>query len=105
MDVSLANVTGDTSRKRAGENADLFIHEEVLVEILARLPVRSLLRFKCVCKTWFSLIGSEYFAGKHLSTRSMMFKNYNFGNLLVDYHHNPNGDNGMTGLRFLASGL
>ncbi|GAB2298395.1 hypothetical protein Dimus_032460 [Dionaea muscipula] len=38
MEGSMAIVTGDTSRKRAGENADLFIHEEVLVEILARLP-------------------------------------------------------------------
>ncbi|GAB2298397.1 hypothetical protein Dimus_032462 [Dionaea muscipula] len=102
MEVSLANVTSDTSRKRARQNADLFFHEEVLVEILARLPVRSLLRFKCVCKTWFSLIGSEYFAGKHLSARSMMFKDDNYKNLLVDYHHNPDGHNGMTCLQFLA---
>ncbi|GAB2298404.1 hypothetical protein Dimus_032469 [Dionaea muscipula] len=99
MEGSTANVTGDTlgktSRKRARQNPDLFFHEEVLVEILARLPVRSLLRFKCVCKTWFSLIGSEYFAGKHLSARSIMFKDYNFENLLVDYHQSPNGDNPM----------
>ncbi|GAB2298389.1 hypothetical protein Dimus_032454 [Dionaea muscipula] len=100
---SSADVAGDTSRKRAGQNADLFIHEEVLVEILARLPVKSLLRFKCVCKTWFFLIGSEYFAGKHLSTRSMMFKDYNFENLLVDYHQSHHGgDNTMRCLKFSA---
>ncbi|GAB2298388.1 hypothetical protein Dimus_032453 [Dionaea muscipula] len=90
MEGGTANVTGDnlgqtSSRKRATQNADLFIHDEVLVEILARLPVRSLLRFKCVCKTWFSLIGSQYFAEKHLSVRSMMFKDYNFENLMVDH--------------------
>ncbi|GAB2298412.1 hypothetical protein Dimus_032477 [Dionaea muscipula] len=75
--------------RTANLSGDLFFPEEVVVEILARLPVRSLLRFKCVCKTWFSLIGSEYFAGKHLFARSMVFKHYNFENLLVDYHHSP----------------
>ncbi|GAB2298393.1 hypothetical protein Dimus_032458 [Dionaea muscipula] len=99
MEGSTENVTGDTlgqiSRNRARQNADLFIHEEVLVEILTRLPVRSLLRFKCVCKTWFSLIRSEYFVGKHLFVRSMMFKDYNFENLLVDCHHIRNGENGF----------
>ncbi|GAB2298408.1 hypothetical protein Dimus_032473 [Dionaea muscipula] len=102
MEGSRANVTGDTLRKRARQNANLFIHEEVLVEILARLPVRSLLRFKCVCKTWFSLIGSEYFVDKHVSARSMMFKDYNFENLLVDYHQNPDLNNDMRCLQFSA---
>ncbi|GAB2298411.1 hypothetical protein Dimus_032476 [Dionaea muscipula] len=84
MERSTPNLTSDTHG-----HANLFFPEEVVVEILARLPVRSLLRFKSVCKTWFSVIGSEYFAGKHLFARSMMFKNYNFENLLVDYHHTP----------------
>ncbi|GAB2298391.1 hypothetical protein Dimus_032456 [Dionaea muscipula] len=38
---------------------------------------------------------SEYFVGKHLSVRSMMFKDYNFENLLVDCHHIRGGDNGL----------
>ncbi|GAB2298396.1 hypothetical protein Dimus_032461 [Dionaea muscipula] len=105
MEWSLANVTGDTSRKRKRQNADLFFHEEVLVEILARLPVRSLLRFKCVCKTWFSLIGSEYFTVKHLSARSKMFKDYTFENLLVDYHHNHPDRYGMRCLQFSAADI
>ncbi|GAB2298398.1 hypothetical protein Dimus_032463 [Dionaea muscipula] len=105
MEGSTENVIGDTlgqtSTKRGRQNADLFIHEELLVEILARLPVRSLLRFKCVCKTWFSLIESKYFVGKHLSARSMMFKDYNFENLLVDHHHSRDDDNSMC-LQFSA---
>ncbi|GAB2298407.1 hypothetical protein Dimus_032472 [Dionaea muscipula] len=80
---STPNLTGYTLG-----HAGLFFPEELLVEILARLPVKSLLRFKCVCKTWFSLIGSEYFVENHLSARSMIFKNYNFENLLLAYYTN-----------------
>ncbi|KAK7340703.1 hypothetical protein VNO77_21413 [Canavalia gladiata] len=39
--------------------------EELIVEILLRLPVRSLLRFKCVCKSWLSLISDPQFAISH----------------------------------------
>ncbi|XP_020888485.1 putative F-box protein At3g52320 [Arabidopsis lyrata subsp. lyrata] len=37
------------------------IPEEVWMEILARLPVNSLMRFKCVSKLWWSFITSRYF--------------------------------------------
>ncbi|KAK9096003.1 hypothetical protein Sjap_021500 [Stephania japonica] len=40
--------------------------EDVIIEILSRLPVKSLLRFKSVCKTWQTLIDDSYFAQKHL---------------------------------------
>ncbi|KAH7542972.1 hypothetical protein FEM48_Zijuj02G0132300 [Ziziphus jujuba var. spinosa] len=40
--------------------------EGLVIEILVRLPVDSLLRFKCVCKSWYSLIGSPFFIAKHL---------------------------------------
>ncbi|CAH9120443.1 unnamed protein product [Cuscuta epithymum] len=36
--------------------------EEVIVQILARLPVKSLARTKCVCKFWKTLICDKYFA-------------------------------------------
>src|ERR1044072_8275998 len=39
--------------------------EEVIIEILMRLPVKSLVRFKCVCKSWFSLISDPHFASSH----------------------------------------
>ncbi|KAL3503498.1 hypothetical protein ACH5RR_037947 [Cinchona calisaya] len=41
--------------------------EDLLREILVRLPVKSLLRFCCVSKTWCDLINSPYFAHMHLS--------------------------------------
>ncbi|KAM5580272.1 F-box/kelch-repeat protein [Rosa sericea] len=41
--------------------------EDVIAEILARLPVKSLMRFRCVCKSWRALICESYFVKKHLS--------------------------------------
>ncbi|XP_061345131.1 F-box/kelch-repeat protein At3g23880-like [Gastrolobium bilobum] len=40
---------------------------DVIYEILLRLPVRSLLRCRCVCKQWKSMISDTHFAKLHLS--------------------------------------
>ncbi|KAG5594098.1 hypothetical protein H5410_035330 [Solanum commersonii] len=40
---------------------------DVATDILGRLPVRSLLRFKCVSKLWMTLISDPYFKMKHLN--------------------------------------
>ncbi|CAK8573744.1 unnamed protein product [Lathyrus sativus] len=40
--------------------------EELIGEILLSLPVRSLLQFKCVCKSWKTLISSSQFVKSHL---------------------------------------
>ncbi|XP_050281617.1 F-box protein CPR1-like [Quercus robur] len=47
-----------------------YIPEEVMLEILQRLPVKSLIRFRCVSKSWNSLIKSSAFINSHL-TRSL----------------------------------
>ncbi|XP_019159145.1 PREDICTED: F-box protein CPR30-like [Ipomoea nil] len=39
--------------------------EELLIEILKRLPVKSLLRFFAVCKSWYILISSPAFISVH----------------------------------------
>ncbi|KAH0758476.1 hypothetical protein KY290_021969 [Solanum tuberosum] len=39
--------------------------KDLVVDILLRLPVESLLRFKCVCKHWYALIKSSSFIEKH----------------------------------------
>ncbi|KAL3726851.1 hypothetical protein ACJRO7_031709 [Eucalyptus globulus] len=42
------------------------IPEEIVVDILLRLPAKSLGRFKCVCKRWRSLISNPGFVRSHL---------------------------------------
>ncbi|XP_061344238.1 F-box/kelch-repeat protein At3g06240-like [Gastrolobium bilobum] len=39
--------------------------EELIEKILLRLAVKSLIRFKCVRKSWFSLISDPHFANSH----------------------------------------
>ncbi|XP_058185591.1 F-box/kelch-repeat protein At3g06240-like [Rhododendron vialii] len=39
--------------------------EDLLMEILLRLPVKSLLRFKSVCKNWYALIQNPSFISLH----------------------------------------
>ncbi|XP_022159366.1 putative F-box protein At3g52320, partial [Momordica charantia] len=41
--------------------------EEVMIEILSRLPPESLVRFKCVRKSWYALINNPNFATKHFA--------------------------------------
>ncbi|CAA3030594.1 F-box kelch-repeat At3g23880-like [Olea europaea subsp. europaea] len=43
------------------------IPRDVIIEILSRLPVKSLLRFKCVCKSWRSIITGHSFIYEHLN--------------------------------------
>ncbi|KAM5554507.1 F-box protein [Rosa sericea] len=45
--------------------------QEILFEILARLPVKSLLKFRCVCKYWKTLISTPDFINAHLERTSM----------------------------------
>ncbi|KAM7528085.1 hypothetical protein LguiB_031495 [Lonicera macranthoides] len=46
-------------------NSNSNMPEDLLIDILARLPVKSLLRFKCVSKYWYALIGSPDFISNH----------------------------------------
>ncbi|KAI8568566.1 hypothetical protein RHMOL_Rhmol02G0211100 [Rhododendron molle] len=44
-----------------------FLPEDVVVDILSRLPTKSLIRFRCVSKFWNSLITSPIFISSHLN--------------------------------------
>lgn len=47
-------------------NVEDGFHEEIIVEVLSRLPVKSLNRFKFICKYCYALIESSTFILKHL---------------------------------------
>nr|ACJ09220.1 S-haplotype-specific F-box protein [Prunus dulcis] len=40
--------------------------KEILIDILVRLPAKSLVRFMCTCKSWSNLISSSSFVSTHL---------------------------------------
>lgn len=41
--------------------------DDMMIEILTRLPVKSLIRFRCVCKSWYTSFKSPNFIYKHLN--------------------------------------
>ncbi|XP_062001450.1 F-box/kelch-repeat protein At3g23880-like [Rosa rugosa] len=51
-------------------------------EILARLPVKTLMRFRCVCKPWRALISQSHFVTKHFNYASKGFTE-NTSSLLI----------------------
>ncbi|KAH7542944.1 hypothetical protein FEM48_Zijuj02G0129100 [Ziziphus jujuba var. spinosa] len=58
------------SKSEAKEDTTNEIPADMTSEILARLPVVALLRFKCVSQAWLALITSASFVAKHLKASS-----------------------------------
>ncbi|XP_059639620.1 F-box/kelch-repeat protein At3g23880-like [Cornus florida] len=65
--------------------ADL-LPEELITEILTRLPVKILVQMRCVCKSWCSLITSCYFINSKLN-QTIHFNKFNNARTLVIAHY------------------
>ncbi|XP_059670669.1 F-box protein At5g62510-like [Cornus florida] len=64
----------------ASNNNNDYITEDVIIEILLRLPGKSLMRLKCVSKYWSTLIRSSSFISWHVHHHS------NIGQLFVQHY-------------------
>ncbi|KAL7218724.1 hypothetical protein ACSBR2_011907 [Camellia fascicularis] len=62
--------------------------QEVVFDILARLPAKSLLQMRCVCKSWNSLINSPSFITSHINQTL----SNNSNELLLLRHHTDGKD-------------
>ncbi|KAK4540536.1 hypothetical protein RGQ29_031833 [Quercus rubra] len=63
-------------RKELKEISD-YLPEVVVLQILCRLPVKSLIRFRCVSKIWNSLITTSAFIDSHLTQSLSLPSNSN----------------------------
>ncbi|KAJ4866052.1 putative F-box protein [Raphanus sativus] len=59
---------GRTERTQRGDDHEITF--DLMIEILTRLPAKSLMRFKCVSKLWSCLIPSRYFSNLYLTVAS-----------------------------------
>lgn len=67
--VAKGSAFGDDTRKRKASTPEAPIPElsdEIVVEILVRLPVKSLLRCRAVCKAWRAIVNDPLFVSAHL---------------------------------------
>ncbi|XP_074353585.1 F-box protein CPR1-like isoform X1 [Apium graveolens] len=90
MNPSQSNSTASSPAQTLGPgklNGTLHCPIESVFEILLRLPVKPLLRCRCVCKPWCSLIDSKKFVDKHLQRNiesnpdsGIIFRAYTEGN-------------------------
>ncbi|XP_059660184.1 F-box/kelch-repeat protein At3g06240-like [Cornus florida] len=70
----------------------LFLPGDVLIDILARLPLKTLVRCTSVCKSWYSLLTNPSFITKHLNLNRSPSNNYNELLLVRSYTSRDDGD-------------
>ncbi|KAH0900973.1 hypothetical protein HID58_040476 [Brassica napus] len=75
-------------QKEVYESRDKKLHVllpyDMEVETLTRLPGKSLMKFLCVCKTWYSLIRSQRFVASYYAAKPSRF--------IVAFTNNAGGD-------------
>ncbi|QCE15609.1 F-box protein 22 [Vigna unguiculata] len=95
---------GESSSSREAKEAKKMpiLLSELIIEILLRLPVKSLVRFKCVCKSWLSLLSDPYFAISHFqrltaasTARLLLIAPPNPGIRSIDFNASLHDDSAM----------
>ncbi|XP_059652740.1 F-box/kelch-repeat protein At3g23880-like [Cornus florida] len=66
----------------------IFLPEDVMIEILSRLPVKSVIRAGAVCKNWYSIIKNPSLVTKHLNNHHT--NNNNSGRLFISRRNKVN---------------
>ncbi|KAI9128629.1 hypothetical protein K1719_000112 [Acacia pycnantha] len=82
----------------------VFLPEQLIVAILLRLPVKSLLRFKSVCRLWRSLISDPRFAQSHFelsfSIADKIVHLADSGPRSIDFHSSLHDHSAIVNLNF-----
>ena len=76
--------------RRKPNLSDESLPHDVVFDILTRLPVKSLIRFRCVSKSWYSTITNPIFITTHLNHNLNQPKS-----LVSNTHDNNNSHNGF----------
>ncbi|XP_056858658.1 F-box protein At1g30790-like isoform X1 [Raphanus sativus] len=67
------NGVGGSDKSRPGKKRHHVIPYDMQVETLIRLPGKSLMKFLCVSKTWYSLIRSQRFVASYYAAKPSRF--------------------------------
>ncbi|KAK2412176.1 F-box/kelch-repeat protein [Trifolium repens] len=85
-----------------------YLPSELVTQFLLKLPVKSLIRFKCVCKSWFFLISDPNFANSqfHLSQsthnrRILCSSNLSYKFRSIDFESSINHESTSLNLNWL----
>ena len=54
-------------RRAVASGAAHFLPEEMMTEVFLRLPVKSILRFRAVCRSWNAVLSSDEFCCLHMA--------------------------------------
>ncbi|XP_059662960.1 F-box protein At3g07870-like isoform X2 [Cornus florida] len=60
-----------------------FLPPDVLIDIIARLPIKTIAQCACVCKSWYSLVTGPSFITTHLNRHTLSANNNNNQLILV----------------------
>ncbi|PHT55608.1 hypothetical protein CQW23_04094 [Capsicum baccatum] len=63
---------GNSKKTKCKATSDLYLPKEIISNILSCLPVKTLLRFRCVCKKWRKLISKPNFIASHFRHSSSL---------------------------------